>query len=117
VRKGQNVLKVILAIEFLYFLVYNSLIVLGHQIDGFNTNTGKVEQFLIYFQICVQFWLFFGCIYFLWPSINRSIVVELISYTLVLIIMNLYFMWRMVDDMWVEHMFQNDFDQDEASDS
>ena len=26
-------------------------------------------------------------------------------------------MWRMVDDMWIDHTFQHDFDQDEASDS
>ena len=44
-------------------------------------------------------------------------MVELISYTFVLILMNAYFVWRMVDDMWVEHTFQNDFEAEGADDT
>ena len=44
-------------------------------------------------------------------------MVELISYTFVFILMNAYFVWRMVDDMWVDQTFQNDFEAEGADET
>jgi hypothetical protein len=54
----------------------------------------------------VIFWLFFACFYFLWHSINYAIVVELITFAVTLTAMELYFIWRLVDEMWIAQVIE-----------
>lgn len=49
----------------------------------------KSEIQLQYFFSFFRFWFFVIAVYFLWHSLNRSIVVELISYNIVMVSLNI----------------------------
>jgi hypothetical protein len=109
-KPGQNTLKFLLFLELIYFLVYNTFIMIESEV------LKDESSYLAYFHSMVEFWLLFGSIYFLWHSINRSIVVELISYTITFLLLNLYQVWRLVDDLWITKSLKLNFD-DSDSDS
>ena len=72
-------------------------------IDVQNQSDGRVPEqtYIQYFILGVIFWLFFACFYFLWHSINHAIVVELITFAVTITAMELYLIWRLVDEMWI----------------
>lgn len=67
-QKGQFVLKLLLSIQTLYFIVYQSLSFFN---DIWYNNESENTQYLKYFHITVEFWLLVGCWYFLWHSVSQ----------------------------------------------
>ena len=49
---------------------------------------------LDFFYMAVTLWLFCASLYFLWHSVNRSIVVDLIAYGILSILLNIYICYR-----------------------
>ena len=96
-KKGQNMLKITLLFEIIAFFLYVGMYSYNHR-DTINQNandklTDDMQKKIFYCIVCL--WLFIACIYFLWHSINRSIVVELIAFSTSLLILNFFLIYRL----------------------
>ncbi len=90
-------LKTTLLFEIIAFFLYVGMYSYNHR-DTINQNvndklTDDMQKKIFYCIVCL--WLFIACIYFLWHSINRSIVVELIAFSTSLLILNFFLIYRL----------------------
>ena len=97
-NRGQKWLKVTLCIQFLFYFMYIGLSVYIAAQDDETKKRIEVEIF----HVLVWFWLAIVTVYFLWHSINRSIVVELITFGVSVLLLNVYFLWRLISALWIE---------------
>ena len=91
-NRGQKVLKCMMGVQAFVFAVIQIFVgyiwyELGSKVD--QPPDMKSEIQLQYFFSFFRFWFFVLALYFLWHSLNRSIVVELISYNIVMVSLNI----------------------------
>ena len=91
-------LKITLLFEFITFFIYTGMYAYNHRDatnqDQYNKLTDDMQKRIFYCLVCL--WLFIACIYFLWNSINRSIVVELIAFSTSLLVLNSFLIYRLI---------------------
>lgn len=69
-----------------------------HNVDGSHfAFHNKIDLFYL----IVIFWLFIASTYYLWHSTNRSIVVDLITYGVISVLLNLFVIWRSIDMLFI----------------
>lgn len=99
-RRGQCCLKLMLALQLLLYLT-NVAILLYDYIEDVEETYFAFHSKIDFFYVIVTFWLFCGSLYFLWHSTNRSIIVDLKTYGVLSITLNLFIMWRAVDMLFI----------------
>ena len=81
-ERGEKCIRCLLFIQFCFYVCSSTINILAEKL----TEPHTVQQVVIY-EIVVGGWFYFSAIYFLWHSLQRSIVLELVSFSIVMVLL------------------------------
>lgn len=99
-RRGQCMLKLMLGLQLILYLATVIILLYDYFVDVEGTYF-VFHNKLDFFYIVVTMWLFLASMYFLWHSTNRSIVVDLITYGVLSILLNMFILMRSIDMLFL----------------
>ena len=86
---GENCISWLLIFQFFIFLGCSGVNIAAGKLS----DDGTVPQVVIY-EIVVCTWFYFAAFYFLWHSLKRAIILELVSYVIVMVLLAIGVAWR-----------------------